>query len=87
MPVSEPLALHARIESGEVRLTALHDPQDVYAGDVGYVTGNDWSLTVFNDANEESQSVAAVAVHGAARPSELRENLEEDPLEGREARS
>jgi hypothetical protein len=52
IPVSELLALYAEIESGNVRLTALQDPQNVYAGNVVYVSGNGWTLTIFNDANE-----------------------------------
>jgi hypothetical protein len=51
IPVSELLALYAEIESGDVRLTALQDPQNVYAGNVVYVSSNGWTLTIFNDAN------------------------------------
>jgi hypothetical protein len=52
LPVSELLALYAAIASGDVRLTALQDPQEVYAGNVVYACSNGWTLTIFNDANE-----------------------------------
>lgn len=43
--------LHA-IESGEVALTPLKEPQWVYAGVVRYHASNGWRIAVFNDANE-----------------------------------
>jgi hypothetical protein len=43
--------LHA-IESGEIVLTPMQEPQWVYAGVVGYNASNGWRIAVFNDANE-----------------------------------
>lgn len=40
------------IESGEVTVTPLHEPQDVYAANVDYTASNGWTLTIFNDCNE-----------------------------------
>jgi hypothetical protein len=40
------------IESGEVSLVPLQEPQSVYAGVVEYAASNGWTITVFNDANE-----------------------------------
>jgi hypothetical protein len=43
--------LHA-IESGEIVLTPMQEPQWVYAGVVVYNASNGWRIAVFNDANE-----------------------------------
>ena len=40
------------IEDGSVFLRPEHQPQDVYAGNVGYVASNGWRIVVYNDANE-----------------------------------
>lgn len=40
------------IERGEIALVAEKCPQDVYAGNVGYVAANGWTVVVFNDCNE-----------------------------------
>jgi len=48
----EILAFLRVIESGEVVLTPLHEPQDVFAGPVEYNASNGWKIAVFNDANE-----------------------------------
>lgn len=45
------LAFLHQIESGEVTLTPISDPQYVYAGHVPYLASNGWSISVFNDAN------------------------------------
>lgn len=52
--ITEPeiLAFLRSIESGEVRLTPLEEPQEVYAGCVPYTASNGWKLVIFNDANE-----------------------------------
>lgn len=40
------------IETGEVKLTPRDEPQEVFAGTVEYDADNNWSLGIFNDANE-----------------------------------
>ncbi len=40
------------IESGDIVLTPMQEPQWVYAGVVGYNASNGWRIAVFNDANE-----------------------------------
>jgi len=40
------------IEEGSVSLQPDDDPQDVYAGNVGYVASNGWRIRIFNDCNE-----------------------------------
>ena len=40
------------IEKGQITLTPLQDPQDVYAGVVPYRASNGWQIEIFNDANE-----------------------------------
>jgi hypothetical protein len=41
-----------QIERGEVLLTPIVEPQDVYAGVVEYGASNGWKLAVFNDCND-----------------------------------
>ncbi len=43
--------LHS-VEAGEVTLTPLQEPQDVYAGPVDYAASNGWQVSVYNDCNE-----------------------------------
>jgi len=40
------------VEDGSVSLTPEQEPQDVYAGNVGYIASNGWRIVVYNDANE-----------------------------------
>lgn len=55
--------LHA-IESGEIVLTPLKEPQWVYAGVVGYEASNGWRIAVFNDANEWDYIECIIASDG-----------------------
>ena len=55
--------LHA-IESGEIILTPLKEPQWVYAGVVGYEASNGWRIAVFNDANEWDYIECIIAIDG-----------------------
>lgn len=52
IPISELRSFFRNIESGDIRLVAELDPQDVYAGNVVYRASNGWILRIFNDANE-----------------------------------
>jgi len=45
-------AFFRAIESGEIRLVAEIEPQEIYAGNVSYRASNGWRVVVFNDANE-----------------------------------
>lgn len=49
---AEALQFLRAIESGEITLAPLDDPQEVYAGNVTYQASNGWRITIFNDANE-----------------------------------
>lgn len=40
-----------RIEEGEIKITPLSNPKDIYSGNVVYSASNGWELTIFNDAN------------------------------------
>ena len=48
---TDAFAFLRQIESGELTLTPINDPQYVYAGHVPYLASNGWKITVFNDAN------------------------------------
>ena len=52
IPETEIREVLSAIEIGTIRLTAVEEPQRVYAGVVEYSATNGWRLAVFNDCNE-----------------------------------
>jgi hypothetical protein len=52
IPLPAILDLLRSIERGAVVLTALDEPQRIYAGIVAYAADNGWRLAIYNDCNE-----------------------------------
>ncbi|MBD2090458.1 hypothetical protein H6F67_11385 [Microcoleus sp. FACHB-1515] len=53
-PISEQEILDflTGIEEGKIILIPKHEPQHIYAGNVSYRASNNWTIVIFNDANE-----------------------------------
>jgi len=49
---SEILSFLCSVESGDVILIPLQEPQNVFAGPVDYIASNGWNITIYNDCNE-----------------------------------
>ena len=48
----EVLRFLSNIEEGTVTLHPVHEPQEIFAGNVCYKASNGWQIVIFNDANE-----------------------------------